>query len=71
MRRLSVILLVGAALVGCQGQDASLSKQDTKTLETNLNTPVDYEKIRDDYYKKQGKTPPPAGPGGGSAPATE
>lgn len=53
--RYLTLLLAGVVLglVGCSGSDAMPAK-DKDTLQSNLNTPVDVEKVRAEYAKEKG-----------------
>lgn len=48
---LGALVLVGA---GCSGEQ-KLGETEKKTLQQNLNAPVDVEKIRAEYAKEKGK----------------
>lgn len=50
------------ALAGCGSGE--MSKEEVKTLETNLNKPVDVEKIRAEYAASKGQGNAGAAPGG-------
>jgi hypothetical protein len=53
--RYFILLFAGVALglVGCSGSD-TMPEKDKETLKSNLNTPVDVEKIRSEYAKQKG-----------------
>jgi len=53
--RYFTLLLAGVVLglVGCSGSDA-MPEKDKDALKSNLNSPVDVEKIRSEYAKEKG-----------------
>lgn len=65
VKALGMIALVICAvtLSGCAG-GGEMSKEETKTLETNLNSPVDVEKVRAEYAASKGQGNAGAAPGG-------
>jgi len=64
VKALGMIALVASAiaLAGCGSGD--MSKEEVKTLEGNLNSPVDVEKIRAEYAASKGQGNAGAAPGG-------
>jgi hypothetical protein len=59
MRKLA-IGIVAIFAVGCSQESSTMSKGDQKSLESNLNSPVDVAKVRADYNKEH---PAESGPG--------
>jgi len=58
------LLIAAFGVVGCSG-GSEMSEKETKTLESNLTSPVDVDKIRAEYNKQNGG----GGGAGGPKPA--
>ncbi len=59
-----VALVVSAVVLAGCSSGGDMKKEEVKTLETNLNSPVDVEKIRAEYAASKGQGNAGAAPGG-------